>query len=202
VWASQIQTNEAEDKKVPRKLRRFPCGAASLVQWVGRRASREERRGNRRSRHQCEGEMRINENRRRPAPRYGGDALQEPCGRMTPTLEMLPPSTATKGAWTSPQFSQAHSAGHHKAMSQPQIPEALRAFLHHLGELGSARARHGLVVLAAGRPPVPVPLGLCCSGAQPAQTPFPHHCEVLAGLRTRLAPAEWPETCADVDTEP
>jgi poly(hydroxyalkanoate) depolymerase family esterase len=44
-------------------------------------------------------------------------------------------------------------------MSQPQIPEALRGFLAHMEQLGSARGLDGLVGPAVGHAPAPLPEG-------------------------------------------
>jgi poly(hydroxyalkanoate) depolymerase family esterase len=87
------------------------------------------------------------------------DPPQRPSGRTPPILDMLPPSMATGGSWTSSQFSEVPSARRRRRASQPQIPEVLRGFLDRLEKLGSARGLDGLVGLAVGRVRVPPPEG-------------------------------------------
>ncbi|MBF9233088.1 extracellular catalytic domain type 1 short-chain-length polyhydroxyalkanoate depolymerase [Microvirga alba] len=89
---------------------------------------------------------------------FDGDAQQKPAGT-PPILDMVPPSMETGGAWTSPQFREAHSAGRPGGMSPPQMPEALRGFLDRFVQPGSVRGLDGLVGPAVVRAPAPLPDG-------------------------------------------
>ena len=68
-----------------------------------------------------------------------GDGPPKPAGRTPSILDMVPPRPGTGGAWTAPQFRAAQSSGGAGAMTQPQIPEALRGFMDRMGQLGSVR---------------------------------------------------------------
>jgi len=76
-----------------------------------------------------------------PPSNFEGHAPLGLGGRSPFVLDMLPPSAATGGAWTSPQFGEAPSVERCKGIGRPQLPEALRAFLDRVGKFGSARAR-------------------------------------------------------------
>jgi poly(hydroxyalkanoate) depolymerase family esterase len=93
-----------------------------------------------------------------PAEREG-DVRQEPAGRASPILDMVPPSTATGPSWTSPQFEEAHPPGRPVGTSQLQLPEALRGFISRMGHHGSARGLDGLNGPAVWRAPTPLPKG-------------------------------------------
>jgi poly(hydroxyalkanoate) depolymerase family esterase len=55
----------------------------------------------------------------------------------TPTvLDVAPPSTEAKHAWTLPRPRAAHAEGFRRHMGQPQFPAALRGALDRLGQLG------------------------------------------------------------------
>jgi poly(hydroxyalkanoate) depolymerase family esterase len=73
-----------------------------------------------------------------------GDARQSPAGRTPTILDMVPPSTETGGSWTPPRVSGVTSASSPGGVSPPRLPEALRGFLHGMGQLGSARRLGGL----------------------------------------------------------
>jgi poly(hydroxyalkanoate) depolymerase family esterase len=57
-----------------------------------------------------------------PPLNFVGDARQMPSERTPPILDMVPPSIATGGSWTSPQLSEADSASPRKRLSQPRTP--------------------------------------------------------------------------------
>ncbi|MGO4706416.1 PHB depolymerase family esterase [Microvirga sp. 2MCAF38] len=90
---------------------------------------------------------------------FDGDAQQKPAGHTPPILDMVPPSMETGGAWTAPQFCEAHPAGRPGSMSPPQMPEALRGFLDRVVQPGSVRGLDGLVGPAVRRAPAPLPDG-------------------------------------------
>ncbi|MDF1586195.1 extracellular catalytic domain type 1 short-chain-length polyhydroxyalkanoate depolymerase [Marinimicrococcus flavescens] len=82
-------------------------------------------------------------------PRPAGNARPGPAGDTPPTLDMVPPSAATGGAWTSPPAGGERAAGRSGSPGQPGIPEALRGFLGRMGQPA-----------AAGGPfPSPLPAG-------------------------------------------
>jgi poly(hydroxyalkanoate) depolymerase family esterase len=93
-----------------------------------------------------------------PAEREG-DVRQGLAGRASPFLDMVPPSTATGPAWTSPQFDDAHLSGRPVGISRLQLPEALRGFLSRVGHHGSARGLDGPNGPAVWRAPTPLPEG-------------------------------------------
>jgi poly(hydroxyalkanoate) depolymerase family esterase len=78
-----------------------------------------------------------------------------PAGRTPPALDVVPPSTATGGSWTSPQLSAARLSGRPAGVSL-QIPEPLRGFLDRMGQPGSARGLDGLARDFAVPAPPPV----------------------------------------------
>ena len=88
-----------------------------------------------------------------------GDGPPRPAGRTPSILDMVPPRPGTGGAWTAPQFRAAQSSGRPGAMTQPQMPEALRGFMDRMGQLGSVGGIDGLVGPAVGRAPAPLPDG-------------------------------------------
>src|ERR1700704_509718 len=57
-----------------------------------------------------------------PPLNFVGDARQMPSDAPPPILDMVPPSIATGGSWTSPQLSEADSASPRKRLSQPRTP--------------------------------------------------------------------------------
>src|SRR6195256_1266042 len=57
-----------------------------------------------------------------PPLNFVGDARQMPSERTPPILDMVPPSIATGGSWTSPQWSEADSASPRKRLSRPRTP--------------------------------------------------------------------------------
>ena len=70
-----------------------------------------------------------------------------PLRRVPPTLDMVPPSTGTGGAWTlaASRRDAPLRLAVSEALSQPQMPEALRGFLDRMGQpgTGARRARSG-----------------------------------------------------------
>jgi poly(hydroxyalkanoate) depolymerase family esterase len=82
-----------------------------------------------------------------------------PSGRSSPVLDMLPPSPATGGAWTTPQPREADAAPARSGISRPKMPDALRGMLDRLARGGAAGALDGLAGPALGRAPLPVPDG-------------------------------------------
>src|SRR4029077_4016955 len=84
---------------------------------------------------------------------------QPPSARTPPTLDLLPPTTATGGSWTFPQLGEAHAGRRRIGASQRESPAPLRRSLDSLGQLGSVRGLDGLVGPAVGRTPVHVPDG-------------------------------------------
>jgi poly(hydroxyalkanoate) depolymerase family esterase len=93
-----------------------------------------------------------------PSSDFAEAEPQPPSGRTPPTIDLLPPTAATGGPWTFPQFGEA-PPGRRIGASQLQIPTALRRSLDRLGQLGPVRGLDGLVGPAVGRVPVPVPDG-------------------------------------------
>jgi poly(hydroxyalkanoate) depolymerase family esterase len=85
-------------------------------------------------------------------------APQMSAGRTPPSLDALPPSAATAGAWTFAQSGEAHTR-HRIGMRQLPVPAALRRSLDRLGQLGSVRGFDAPVGPAVSRAPVPVPDG-------------------------------------------
>lgn len=69
--------------------------------------------------------------------------------------DMAPPVMGIDGACTSPQFKETAARG----VSQPRIPEALRAFLKHIKQSRSARPLDGLTAPGPRRPLIPLPEG-------------------------------------------
>jgi poly(hydroxyalkanoate) depolymerase family esterase len=92
-------------------------------------------------------------------PPFEGDTGTKLPGRTPSILDMVPPSPGTGASWTSPPFSETHSARRLGGMSQARIPDAFRGFLDRMGQLGSARGLDGLVGPAVGRAPPPLPDG-------------------------------------------
>ena len=70
---------------------------------------------------------------------FEGDGSARPAGRTPSILDMVPPRPGTGGAWTAPQFRAPQTSGGPGAMTQPQMPEALRGFMDRMGQLGSGR---------------------------------------------------------------
>jgi poly(hydroxyalkanoate) depolymerase family esterase len=88
-----------------------------------------------------------------------GDAPPRRAAHMPSILDMVPPLPGSSGAWTAPQLTAVQDAGRPGAITQPQIPEALRGFLDRMGQLGSVGRLDGLVGPAVGRASVPLPDG-------------------------------------------
>ena len=74
-------------------------------------------------------------------------------------LDMVPPSSATGGAWTAPPFPAAEPRIRPGVVTQPQVAEALRGFVERMGHLAPAGTLDGLGGPTAGRPVVPLPEG-------------------------------------------
>ena len=88
-----------------------------------------------------------------------GDAPPPRAAHTPSILDMVPPLPGSSGAWTAPQLTAVQDAGRPGAITQPQIPEALRGFLDRMGQLGSVGRLDGLVGPAVGRASVPLPDG-------------------------------------------
>jgi poly(hydroxyalkanoate) depolymerase family esterase len=88
-----------------------------------------------------------------------------------PLIDMVPPSAASGGAWTSPFTKAAPDSGKAGVTPSPEVPSVLRGLMDRMGGLG---ARNGTGVrldttlkaklgtglgAAAGQPPVPLPEG-------------------------------------------
>ncbi|MFC1459119.1 alpha/beta hydrolase family esterase [Microvirga arabica] len=95
-----------------------------------------------------------------PSGNAGENAGQRQGGPVARIIEMMPPSSRG-GAWTSPKFNFPQTApdGSAGGLSQPQMPEALRGFLDHMGQSGSALGLDGLVGPGPARAPAPLPEG-------------------------------------------
>jgi poly(hydroxyalkanoate) depolymerase family esterase len=97
------------------------------------------------------------------APAGTGPDLERDAGRApparTPTvLDMAPPTPASDGAWTMPQFHEARPE-RPGGVNRPHIPEALRRFLDRIGQPDAARRIDGLNGRAGLRAPIPLPDG-------------------------------------------
>jgi Esterase PHB depolymerase len=96
-------------------------------------------------------------------PAGTGPDLERDAGRTppapTPTVrDMAPPTPASDGAWTMPQFREARPE-RPGGMSRPHIPEALCRFLDRIGQSDGARRIDGLSGRAGLRAPISVPDG-------------------------------------------
>jgi poly(hydroxyalkanoate) depolymerase family esterase len=96
-----------------------------------------------------------------PTPAAPPDLMSEPAQetrRDASTLEMVPPSPGTGGAWTAPPLSNAQPVSRRGAVGQ-QVPEALRDLFDRMSQSGSAGGLNGRIGPAMRHPPVPVPDG-------------------------------------------
>ena len=90
---------------------------------------------------------------------FEGNSAPEP-GRPTSSMpDMVPPSPDTGDAWTAPRFVAKPSTTRARAVTQPQIAEALRGLADRMGQLGSAANLDGLGGPAVARPVPPLPDG-------------------------------------------
>ena len=70
-----------------------------------------------------------------PSPsNSASNALQDHPARGPSTIDMLPPSSASKGSWMAAPFDEGHPGG----LRQQQLPETLRALLDRLGQFNVA----------------------------------------------------------------
>jgi poly(hydroxyalkanoate) depolymerase family esterase len=91
-----------------------------------------------------------------PVDRDGG-VQQEQAGRAWTVLDMVPPSTATGPAWTSPEGSETLRSWRPAGMSGLRTPEALRAVLGRMG--GAVPGCDRVTDPSAWRAPAPLPDG-------------------------------------------
>lgn len=92
----------------------------------------------------------------------GEDAGQNPLGRATRIIDMVPPSSGG-GAWTPPKFNPSHfvpdTPGFDGGPVQTQVPETLRGFLNRMGQPGSGLGFDGPAGPIPARAPAPLPEG-------------------------------------------
>jgi poly(hydroxyalkanoate) depolymerase family esterase len=94
-----------------------------------------------------------------PSSNLDAGERSKPARPPSSIIDMVPPGPGAGGVWTAPQVSGAKFPDPAGAMTQLQIPEALRGFMDRMGQLGSVGGINGLAGPTVGPAPATLPDG-------------------------------------------